>query len=154
MARIRYRNCVAGIIENAEGLIWVGERQFPQGGVDPGEARKAAVLREIREETGIRKKDLEVLEKRKGYRYKFHRGRTKWGVYRGQEQSYYLLRYTGKDSSIDIKTPKPEFRAWRWVRPEDYELNWLPSWKQKVYSQVWIDFFGIHLPEPSSKRKA
>lgn len=150
---------MAAIIENEKGMIWIGERirtkgcwQFPQGGVDPGEGKKEACYREVREETGILKKDLEVLEKRKGYRYEFSGGRTKWGVYRGQEQTYFVMRYSGNESKINIKTPKPEFRDWKWIRPEDFDLNWLPSFKRKVYAQVWRDFFGIELI-PSKKNK-
>ena len=52
---------------NRAGLVWIGRRrpkwvgdraayiwQMPQGGIDVGEGTRAAALRELEEETGVR----------------------------------------------------------------------------------------------------
>ena len=50
----RYRPNVAAIIRRPDGRVLLGERsdfpgswQFPQGGIDPGEAPEQAVRREV-----------------------------------------------------------------------------------------------------------
>ena len=147
---IEYRPNVAAILQNSEGKIFVGERedipgawQFPQGGIDDGEAAEAALFREMEEEIGLESSHLQVLEAKGGYRYIFPDGRVKWGKYRGQEQVYFLCQFLGKDKDINIETKKPEFRKWKWIHPSDFELAWVPEFKREVYQQVMRDFFKL-----------
>src|ERR1700674_1609561 len=62
-----YRRCVAVMVLNRAGRVFIGRRtegpeqidpthvwQMPQGGVDPGEEPYPAALRELHEETNIR----------------------------------------------------------------------------------------------------
>ena len=149
----RYRPNVAAILQRKNGLIWIGERvdrsgawQFPQGGVDKGETHIKALYRELNEEVGLAKKDIKILASREGYKYKFASGRLRWGIYGGQEQVYYHLRVPAK--AVNIHTKKPEFRDGRWIKPEEFELAWLPRFKVKTYRQVMKDFFGIKLKLP------
>ncbi len=147
-----YRSNVAAILENLRGEIFVGERyevpgswQFPQGGVDSGEKLRAALRRELKEEIGVKRKHVEILEFRDGYRYKFPKGKVKWGKFRGQKQRYYRCLFTGSDKHINIQTEHPEFMAWKWIRPEEFQLGWLPGFKKDVYVAVFRDFFGLDL---------
>jgi len=46
--------------------------EFPKGGIDPGETVEAAALRELEEETGLRREDIELVEGfRQSERYRF-----------------------------------------------------------------------------------
>lgn len=136
-------------MERADGKIFVGERidrdgawQFPQGGIDKGETALEALKREVEEEIGIRPKKYKVTEERGGYRYLFPKSHSKWGIYRGQEQTYFRCLFNGKDSDIILDMDKPEFGAYDWIKPKDFDLAWLPKFKRAVYRQVLEDFYG------------
>lgn len=149
---VRYRPNVAGIIRNRKGKVLVCERlgkdgawQFPQGGIDKGESPLQALYREIEEEIGLTRKLYKVIEERTGYRYKFADGRTKFGNYGGQEQTYFLCDFLGKKDQISIDTAHPEFQQTQWIHPNKFELSAVPEFKRKVYKQVFKDFFKVTL---------
>lgn len=151
VTEIRLRANVAAILRNSEGKILVCERlrekgawQFPQGGVDDGEELEAAMLRELREEIGVKKGDLHIVEKRGPYQYVFGDGRTKKGFH-GKEQHYFLCDYTGPDSRIDVKTKDPEFRDWKWIGAGEFQISWLPEMKREVYRAVLWDFLQVKI---------
>jgi putative (di)nucleoside polyphosphate hydrolase len=147
----KYRPNVAGILERPEdGRIFIGERfdvpgawQFPQGGIDKGESEEDAFFREMEEEIGLKPSDYEVVEKRAGYRYKFAKGRVKWGKYRGQEQTYFHCKLVADVSAIQLDLHNQEFSRFRWILPAEFDLGWLPEFKRGVYAAVLHDFFGI-----------
>jgi len=156
---IRYRPNVAAILIREDGRIFVGQRkdtkgawQFPQGGIDSDESPKKAMFRELREETGVKKKHLKVIEEKSGYRYLFAGERLRWKIYRGQEQTYFLCHFSGSDSDIDIRVKHPEFRSYQWILPEDFDIAWLPIFKRKVYRAVFNDFFGVELKKQEKKK--
>ncbi len=146
----RYRPSVAAIIRDSAGRVLIGERgdtpggwQFPQGGVEPGEAREEALARELVEEIGLEPGGYELGPCKGPYRYLFPSGRTKHG-FNGQEQHYFLLSLL-PSGQIEIARGVPEFRAVRWITPAEFQLAWLPEMKRKVYQQVFSDFFGLNL---------
>lgn len=148
----RFRPNVAAILVQKDSRMLICERsgsrgawQFPQGGIDKGESPKQALFREIREEIGVRKKKLTILEKKGGYRYAFPDGKLKWGKFYGQKQVYYLCRFHGKESDIDLGGRKAEFQDYRWIFPDEFDLGWLPGFKRKVYRKVIRDFFKVDL---------
>ena len=145
----RFRPNVAGILQNAQGRVLICERlnlpgawQFPQGGIDKGERREQALLRELEEEIGLCGGDYEVLSSRGPYRYLFNNGRRKKG-YHGQEQYYYLARLRAPEERINVFTHHQEFRDSRWIYPAEFDLAWLPDFKREVYRAVLLDFFGV-----------
>lgn len=147
---IVYRPNVALILMNARDEIFVAERinipgawQFPQGGIDDGENAETAMLREMAEEIGVAQDKVEILERRDGYRYAFAKGRLKYGIYGGQEQSYFRCRFLGQDSDINLAATHQEFATWRWIQPAEFRMDWVPKFKRAVYRQVFLDFFGI-----------
>ncbi|HEY1084658.1 MAG TPA: RNA pyrophosphohydrolase [Prosthecobacter sp.] len=149
---ILYRPNVAVILMNERNEIFVAERisipgawQFPQGGIDEGEDAETAMFREMAEEIGVTRDKVQMLDRRDGYRYAFAKGRLKYGIYGGQEQSYFRCRYLGKDSEINLAATHQEFGQWRWIRPEQFQMNWVPKFKRAVYRQVFLDFFGVEL---------
>jgi len=151
---VLYRPNVAAILKNAEGKILIAERlhvenswQFPQGGVDEGESAFMALFRELEEEIGVKPELVKVLEQRDGYRYAFPKGRLKYGIYGGQEQTYFVCDFLGTDADIRLDAHQQEFRQVKWIEPKDFQMVWVPRFKQAVYRAVFLDFFGIVLPD-------
>ena len=147
----RYRPNVAAILQNAAGQILVCERidiagawQFPQGGIDPGESPRQALEREMVEELSLSPEYYRVVSQKGPYRYLIGEGKTKKG-YHGQEQEYFLLRLTGEEAHINVKTPDQEFISCKWIDPAQFDAGWLPPMKVEVYRQVMKDFFGVEI---------
>ncbi len=150
MQPVIYRPNVAAIILNLENQMLVAQRsgmrsawQFPQGGVDLGEEFDSALFREVEEEIGVGPNLIQVLDRKSGYKYDFPKGRLKYGIYGGQEQIYYLCRFLGKDKDINLDTKCREFDKWRWIKPEKFDIEWVPRFKREVYQRVLRDFFGL-----------
>ncbi|MCT8972463.1 RNA pyrophosphohydrolase [Microbaculum marinisediminis] len=155
-----YRPCVGALVVNGDGLVFIGHRadgpeepegpgtwwQMPQGGIDDGEDPLEAVYRELYEETSIRSVRL-VAESRDWIRYDLPPelvGKAWKGRYRGQTQKWYLLRFTGEESEIDILTPggghhKAEFNAWKWAPLEELTELVVP-FKRDVYRRIVAEF--------------
>ncbi len=149
---ILYRPNVAAILRRPSGQILIAERlnvqgawQFPQGGVDEGESFDVALYRELEEEIGVTPDLVNVIQQRGGYRYAFPKGRLKYGLYGGQEQTYFLCNYLGTDKDIRLDLHHQEFRQVKWIEPKEFQLSWVPKFKKSVYVAVFRDFFGIEL---------
>ena len=150
-AASRYRPTVAAIVRNAAGEILVCERsdrpgawQFPQGGVDGGESREEALVRELGEEISLNPGDIGIVSSKGPYRYHYPSGFTKDGCC-GTEQFYFLVDLKGRESTVNVATRHPEFHAAKWIAPADFDPGWLPANKREVYRAVMGDFFGIDL---------
>jgi putative (di)nucleoside polyphosphate hydrolase len=125
-------------LPNAEGAA--GGWQLPQGGMDPGEDPRAAVLRELAEEIGTDKAEI-IAEHPDWLHYDFPpeleaRGFRIARKYRGQRQRWFALRFLGMDADIRLDADEhPEFDAWRWARLE--ELPGLAvSFKRPIYEEL------------------
>jgi putative (di)nucleoside polyphosphate hydrolase len=152
----QYRPCVGVMLVNAEGRAFVGKRidnkegdwwQMPQGGVDPGEDLEPAMLRELEEEAGVKPQHLQVLTKLpEELFYELPpelRGKLWGGKYRGQRQSWFLVRFNGADTDIDLNSHKhPEFCEWKWVDP-DLLPELIVPFKREVYRAVVEGFRGL-----------
>ena len=146
------RSNVALILERGDGNIFVGERvdrndawQFPQGGVDAGESLADALCREVKEEIGLTPQTYEIIERRGGYRYTFPAGHGRGDHYKGQQQTYFRCRFLGNDGDVDVNTSHPEFSRYQWIAPQDFNINWLPEFKRRVYIRVLADFYGVSI---------
>ena len=143
------------MLVNGEGMAFVGKRidnkegdwwQMPQGGVDPGEDLDKAMLRELGEEIGVRKKHVVIvarLPEELYYDLPPELQGTLWGGrYKGQRQTWYLARFTGADSDIDLEADKhPEFCEWKWADPELLPELIVP-FKREVYATIVAGFRG------------
>jgi len=142
-----YRPAAGIMLINAEGKVFVGQRldstleawQMPQGGIDPGEEPQAAALRELEEETGIPGHLVTVVARSKeDFDYDLPpelAGKLWKGRYRGQRQAWFLMRFEGIDTDIDLNTEHPEFRAWKWAEPAELPDMIVP-FKRELYQKV------------------
>lgn len=151
IAKLPYRPCVGLVVMNRHGEVFAGQRidnpgsawQMPQGGVDEGETPLEAALRELGEETGIAPSSVDVMGETENwipYELPFELVPKLWkGRYRGQEQKWFLLRFKGDDSEIDIARENPEFSIWQWMAPDDLIEKIVP-FKKSTYEQVFGSF--------------
>ncbi len=140
-----YRACVGLAIFNAEGKVFVAERldnntawQMPQGGIDEGEDLTQAAYREMLEEIGTDKAEiLEIMQTPLKYDLPIDLMGKLWGgKYRGQEQIWIALRFTGKDADIDLNAHEPaEFTGWKWVELAE-TVSLIVPFKRDTYAEV------------------
>jgi putative (di)nucleoside polyphosphate hydrolase len=146
------------MVLNRAGLVFVGRRfdgpehvdadhpwQMPQGGLDPGEEPYRAALRELAEETNIVSVER-LAEAPEWFAYDLppEVAAHAWGGrYRGQKQKWYALRFTGRESEIDVAhSPgghEPEFSEWRWEPMRNLPDLIIP-FKRKVYERIVAAF--------------
>ena len=153
LAGLPYRPCVGVMLVNSEGKVFVGQRidakegdrwQMPQGGIDDGEAIEAAAFRELYEETGV-DGGLATIVATASEEQLYDLpvdllGKLWGGQYRGQRQTWVLMRFAGEDGDIrlDAHDP-PEFLAWKWVDPAELPGLIVP-FKRRVYEAVVREF--------------
>ena len=143
------RSGVGIVVLNKDNKVFVAKRidnqknfwRMPQGGVDKEEDYLAAAYRELEEETSI--KNVELIKELDGlisYILPKNLLGVIWeGKYGGQEQKWFVMRFLGQDSEIDIKTKNPEFCEWKWIDLEnitdhvvDFKLHVYKDVKEKV----------------------
>lgn len=150
IAALPYRPCVGIVLVNTEGYVFAAKRtdtsnawQMPQGGIDAGEEPDTAALRELWEETGVKSEQVTieaVTPDWVAYDLPLDLVGKVWkGKYRGQKQLWYLMRFSGSDSDINIETEHPEFTEWQWMSPDDIIDNIVP-FKRGTYVQVFNTF--------------
>ncbi len=142
-----YRPGVGVMLLNGQRKVWVGQRldstleawQMPQGGLDKGEDALEGALRELEEETGIRRDLVEIVTRaQEDLTYDLPEdliGKVWKQPWRGQRQTWFLARFLGQDDDVNIATPDPEFRAWKWADPAELPLLIVP-FKKKLYEDI------------------
>lgn len=127
MNDLPYRPNVCMLIFNHEKKLLLGERkgcpgvwQFPQGGVELDQSIEENVLREVQEELGIDRSLVEIVGCLKArHRYDFDIAPAyAEGVWRGQDQTFWVVRFKGRDSEIIVESAEPEFESWCWATPD------------------------------------
>jgi putative (di)nucleoside polyphosphate hydrolase len=142
-----YRPAAGVMLLNPAGKVWVGQRldnkleawQMPQGGLDAGEDPLEGALRELEEETGIARALVEVIARCPvELTYDLPEdliGKVWKEPWRGQRQTWFLMRFLGEDKDVNLETPEPEFRAWKWAKPAELPALIVP-FKKKLYEDV------------------
>ena len=143
------RDGVGIVLLNKNNKIFVAKRidnpknfwQMPQGGVDKGEDVLSAAYRELEEETSIKNvKLIKEINKITTYILPENLLGIIWkGKYKGQKQKWFLMRFLGNDTEINIKTDKPEFLEWKWIDLEritdvvvDFKLEVYKTLKSEI----------------------
>ena len=136
---------VGAVVLNKKNQVFVGKRkdnpidkwQMPQGGVNTGENLVDAMKRELHEETSIQ--NIKILNEIDGwFEYELPKnllGKIWKGRYRGQKQKWFVVKFLGNDTEINLQTDKPEFIEWRWLDIENLP-NVIVDFKRKVYEQL------------------
>ncbi len=143
-----YRPNVGIVLLNSRNEVFWGKRvgqhswQFPQGGIAHGESPEQAMYRELHEEVGLLPEHVQIIGRTRDWlRYdvpeeylrRQRATRVHRAAYRGQKQIWFLLRFVGLDSDIQLHaTEHPEFDAWRWV-PFWIQLDAVIGFKREVY---------------------
>ncbi len=150
-ATLPYRPCAGIMLMNSHGQVFVGKRidsaldawQMPQGGIDLGEDPEMAAIRELGEETGIAPHLVTVIARSAGellYDLPAEMIGILWkGRYRGQSQTWFLMRFHGTDADINIATEHPEFERWQWV-PHIQLVDLIVPFKKELYANVIAEF--------------
>ncbi len=136
------RTGVGIVVLNKNNKVFVAKRidnpidkwQMPQGGVNNNESLLDAMKRELQEETSINNIEIlkefnywleyELPENLKGIIWK--------GKYRGQKQKWFITRFLGDDSEINLNTKNAEFIDWKWIEPKMLP-NVIVSFKKDLY---------------------
>jgi len=118
---------------------------MPQGGIDAAEDPAKAAFRELYEETGVRSASI-LQETSDWFTYDLPKhliGRSWGGRFRGQRQKWFLMRFDGVDSEVNLSPPghKAEFDKWRWVRMNEL-IDLIVPFKRDVYTRVVAEFGG------------
>ena len=145
-----FRANVGIIIMNAESkLLWArrvnqGGWQFPQGGIRPDEAPVDAMYRELREEVGLERRDVQLVTESRGWcRYtlpeRYQRKHCE-PLCIGQKQRWFMLRLVSDDTRIRFDlNDEPEFDHWEWV-DVSVPAQKVIYFKREVYEQVLSEF--------------
>ena len=143
-----YRLNVAMIVFNKDNKVLFCKRrntenwQFPQGGVDENENIESAMFRELNEEVGLEKDNVEIKAVSQNLIYydipKNIRSRVLGGKFKGQAQKYFLLKLISGDVDLNIENT-PEFDKYSWV-PFWYPLNQVVDFKKEAYRSALIEF--------------
>lgn len=149
-----YRPNCGMILLNAQGLAFWGQRlgggwQFPQGGIQEGETPQMAMLRELREETGLLPEHVEILGRTQDWLFydlppHFRRRPLPDGrVFMGQKQIWFLLRLCVEETCIDLAASgQPEFCAWRWCALKQ-TLAEAVDFKRNVYTRALAELCSV-----------
>jgi putative (di)nucleoside polyphosphate hydrolase len=146
-----YRLGIGIVLVNPHNKVLLGKRigmecswQMPQGGVDDGEVLIDTVHREALEEIGTtnfkiiyESKDFYTYDIPMEYRSAFFKNK-----YIGQKQKWFLAKFLGEDSEININTNDPEFSDWKWSHIDDI-LPLAVYFKKQMYIDIFSEFNAI-----------
>ncbi len=155
--RYGFRANVGIILMQDDGRLFIGRRsggrgwQFPQGGMQRGEKAEESLYRELNEEIGLGRDDVEIMgQTQRWLRYRLperYQRRHSRPLCIGQKQRWFLLRLKRPDPTFRFDvTGAPEFDRWRWV---DY---WQPIreviyFKRAVYTRALHELGKQAFPE-------
>jgi putative (di)nucleoside polyphosphate hydrolase len=151
-----FRAGVGAVILDRRGQVLVFERtgmpgawQFPQGGMDRGETPRAAVVREVAEETGIPRRALRLVARYPqplAYELPARARTKKTGL--GQVQYWFFFLWEGPPGALPSLPREGEFQAAAWV-PYGRAVRRVVSFKRPVYEILGRFLRGLQKPQRS-----
>lgn len=151
-----FRANVGIVLMRTGGEVFLGRRtggrgwQFPQGGMRVGESLEQAVFRELNEETGLERTDVQLLgHTARWLRYRLparYVRRNQRPVCIGQKQRWFLLRLQREAVKFDFgRTDEPEFDEWRWANFWE-PLREVIYFKRGVYRRALLELAPLAFP--------
>ena len=144
-SKLPLRKGVGIVLLNNKNKVFVAKRidnpknfwQMPQGGIDKGENYYEAALRELKEETSVVSvKLIQEIEEKLTYILPDNLIGIIWrGKFKGQTQKWFVMRFIGNESEININTKNPEFLDWKWIDLEDL-TKIAVNFKLDVYTKL------------------
>ena len=141
---------VCALVINHDNLLFLAERwqeeghwQFPQGGSEPEFSPEQNVLRELNEELGAPQDKFKIIKKLETtYEYQWESPPSyALGKWSGQRQSFWLVRFLGKDCDINLAAYQQELMNWRWCTVAEVKTLAHPR-RLKGYIPALAEFEG------------
>jgi putative (di)nucleoside polyphosphate hydrolase len=141
MAGHHFRAGIVAVVRRADGRVLAFERtdapdqwQLPQGGLDRGESPREAAWRELGEETGLGRDEVElVAEHGEWIVMSWPSDVVGTGGRLGQAHQWFEFRIL--DEATEPRPDGREFGAWRWVTPA-WLVEHVVTFKRAAYAQV------------------
>ena len=139
---MHFRANVVAVVTNDKGRVMAFERsdvpgawQLPQGGLDAGETPEEAAWRELGEETGLTKRDVELVAEFPDWTaYELPSGPRKNGRI-GQVQRWFTFKV--KHDDVEPVPDGVEFTAWKWVKRE-WLVDQVVDFRRRSYRRVLL----------------
>ncbi|HUL19183.1 MAG TPA: RNA pyrophosphohydrolase [Steroidobacteraceae bacterium] len=152
-----FRANVGIVLMRGDGSVFLGRRargggwQFPQGGMQRGEAPEQSLFRELHEEIGLTEEDVEVLGATQDWvRYRLparYVRRDQLPLCIGQKQRWFLLRLRDEATQFAFThTSEPEFDQWRWSGWWE-PVREVIFFKRPVYAQMLQELSSLAFPQ-------
>ena len=152
-----FRANVGIVLMGGAGEVFLGRRaggrgwQFPQGGMRVGENLEEAVFRELNEEIGLERDDVELVgHTARWLRYRLpprYVRRNQEPLCIGQKQRWFLLRLRREPMEFDFeRTSEPEFDEWRWASFWD-PVREVIYFKRTVYQRALLELAPLAFSE-------
>jgi putative (di)nucleoside polyphosphate hydrolase len=141
-----FRASAGAMVTDGTGRVLVLSRrgladawQMPQGGIGAGETPREAVLRELREETGLEAEEVVLVAEHPGWLVyelpvEWRNPKVGWG----QAQRWFLLRAR---PGARVRPDGDEFDVFDWLLPDEV-VERAVAFRRKVYEQVVAAFRG------------
>ncbi len=147
-----YRASIGFMMIDSRKKVFLGRRcwpkdspyryQMPQGGIEPGETPEEALWREMFEEIGLTKQNVQLLAESKEWLTYDLPQRMRTSI-DGNKQKWFLLYFSGKQEDLKFDNERrPEFCGARWVPPKKVPYLVIP-FKKSVYRRVLEEFKPI-----------
>jgi putative (di)nucleoside polyphosphate hydrolase len=136
-----FRAGVVAVVERVDGTICAFERadapgswQLPQGGIDQGEEAIDAAWRELQEETGLTREQVDLVDEYGewvAYSWPLEIAAGRKGI--GQVQRWFTFRL--RDDAIEPRPDGSEFVAWQWV-DRQWLIDHVVPFRRAAYQRV------------------